>query len=466
MRKVLLVTAILSGNVFAQPMDERIRQLEEQIRVLQQEVQRLREEQRKAEETKKETEVLKEEIRKLRLEIAMPQIEIKSYSGLGPAASKVHFNPKGVSIGGYGELLFRHNDVDARGGAKNIANMQRLILYLGYAFNEKLKFNSELELEHASTSGEHGTGGGYFKSELAYLDYQFRPEFGLRGGLLLMPVGIVNEVHEPPTFPSAERPFFERRIAMSTWEEMGFGVYGTVGPVDYRFYVTNGLMLRGGGGYNVLEPLKTARQRGARAVMDRLGFTGRIDVNLPLNLTLGGSFWTGDIQSKGGSDSGLNLRRGTKVGSVTMLLPHLWWQHAGWDVRFVGAYVKVEDALRVSQDLFGNNLQNPNTGTNRNNIMPREQKGYYLQIAYDMFRLFGPDNQELYVFGIYEDFDTHSKVPQGYLKPNGNKLKVYNLGISYKPHPLVAIKVDYAKLDYSRPRRDEKEYRLTLGFMF
>jgi len=467
MKKVLLATALFSTAVFAQTPEDRIRQLEEQIRMLQQEVQRLKEEQKKAEETRKETEALKEEIRQLRLDIAMPQLEIKSYSGLGPAASKVHFNPRGVSIGGYGEIyLYRHNDVNARGGAKSISNLQRIILYLGYAFDEKLKFNSELELEHASTSGAHGTGGGYFKAELAYLDYQFRPEFGVRGGLLLMPVGIVNEIHEPPTFPSAERPFFERRIMLSTWEEMGLGVYGTVGPVDYRFYLINGLMLRGGGDYNVVEPLKNVRQRGARAVADRLGYTGRVDINLPFNLKIGGSFVYADVQSKGGSDSQLGLRRGSKVGSFTMFSPHIWWQYAGWDVRFVGALVKTSDTLKMSRDLFGNNIQNPNTGANRNNIMPKEQQGFYVQVAYDLFRLFGPENQELYVFGIYEDFDTHKKVPSGYLKPNGHKLRVYNVGISYKPHPLVAIKADYAKLDYSKPRKDENEYRLMLGFMF
>ena len=112
------------------------------------------------EEAKQETEVLKEELRKLRLEIAVPQLELKTYSGLVPAASKAMFNPRGVSIGGYGELTFVHNSVNARGGAKSIADVQRIILYLGYAFDEKLKFNSELELEHASTSGAHGTSGG------------------------------------------------------------------------------------------------------------------------------------------------------------------------------------------------------------------------------------------------------------------------------------------------------------------
>ncbi len=459
MKKFLLATALFSSAVFAQPAEDRIKQLEDQIRMLQQEVQKLKEEQKKAEETKREAEAIKEEIRKLRLEIAMPQLEIKSYYGSGPAASKVHFTPRGVSIGGYGELTFLHNDVNARGGAKNIADMQRLIIYLGYAFDEKLKFNSELELEHTSTSGSQGTGGGYFKAEFAYLDYQFRPEFGVRGGLLLMPVGIINEVHESPTFPSADRPYFERRIMMSTWEEMGLGVYGQVGPANYRFYLINGLMLKGGGDYDAKEPLRTVRQRGVRAVADRLGFTGRVDLKLPYNVILGGSFVLADVQSKGGSDSKLNLRRGTKVGSVAILSPHLWWQYAGWDVRLVGALVKVDGALKMSQDLFGGSIGG-------NNIIPEEQKGFYVQVAYDLFRLFGPENQELYLFGIYEDFDTHSKVPAGYSKPDGHKLRVYNVGLSYKPHTLVAIKADYARLNYSSPKKDENEYRLTLSFMF
>ncbi|MEN3033471.1 MAG: DUF3373 domain-containing protein [Aquificaceae bacterium] len=465
MKKAILLLALLAGGSYAQATDERIRSLEEQIKMLQQEVERLKQEQRRLDETKRDTEAIKEELRQLKLDVALPKLEIKSYSGLGPSASKVHFTQRGVSIGGYGEIyLYRRNSVDARGGAKAISNLQRIILYLGYSFDEKLKFNSELELEHASTLADHGTGGAYFKAELAYIDYSYRPELGFRAGLLLMPVGIINEIHEPPTFPSAERPFFERRIALSTWEEMGAGVYGTVGPVDYRLYVINGLMLRGGGGYSVEEPIKNFRQRGARAVAEKLGFTGRVDVDLPFGLMAGGSFVVSDVQSKGGNDSQLRLRRGTKVGSVSMLFPHLWYQDKGWDVRFVGAFISVSDPLQLSRDLFGNNIQSGSR--NINNIIPKEQRGFYLQVAYDIFRLLNISNQELYLFGIYEDFDTHAKVPAGFSKPPGHKLKVYNAGISYKPHPLIALKTDYARLNYSAPRRDEDEYRLMIGFMF
>jgi hypothetical protein len=80
------------------------------------------------EETEQETGVLKEELRKLKLEIAIPQLELKTYSGLGPAASKAMFNPWGVSIGGYGEIHFLHN-TDKK--PKNTVNAKRLILYFG-----------------------------------------------------------------------------------------------------------------------------------------------------------------------------------------------------------------------------------------------------------------------------------------------------------------------------------------------
>lgn len=462
--KRLLLAGLLSTVSLSFADDNKIKQLEEQIKLLQQQIEELKKIQEQNRITKEETEVLKEEIRQLKLENVIGELEVKSYYGLGPAASKAMFNKRGVSIGGYGELSFVHSDVDARGGAKNIANMQRFILYIGYAFNEKLKFNSEIELEHASTDSKHGTGGGYYKTELAFLDYNFTEKLGLRGGLLLVPVGIINEYHEPPTFPTAQRPFTETRIIPTTWEEMGFGIYGKIKDIEYKLYLTNGLMLKGAGDYNVLEPFKNIRQRGARAVADRYGITGRIDYNLPYNLKIGGSFWSGDVQSKGGTDSKLNLRRGSDIGNFTIISPHIWWQYKGFDIRAVATFVDIKDSLKMSKDLFGSNIQNGTT--NINNILPTKQQAYYLQLAYDIFRLTTINTQELYLFGVYENIDTHKDVPAGYIKPPGHKLNVYNFGFSYKPHPLIAIKSDYVKLNYSDNKKDESLYRLTLGFMF
>src|SRR4030095_768336 len=101
-------------------------------------------------------------------------------------------------------------------------------------------FNSEIEYEHATT-GEGDEEKGEVSVEFAYLDYLIRPEVNVRAGLVLIPVGFINELHEPPVFLGARRPEVEDRIIPTTWRELGAGVFGDAGPITYRAYVVNGL---------------------------------------------------------------------------------------------------------------------------------------------------------------------------------------------------------------------------------
>jgi len=451
MKRVLLLSALFSAVAVAQPTEEKIRQLEEQIRALQQEIQKLKEEQKKTEEVKQETDVLKEEIRKLRLEIAIPQLELKSYSGLGPAASKAMFNPRGVSIGGYGEIHFLHNP-DKK--PKNTVDAKRLILYFGYAFNEKLKFNSEIEWEHAFVEG--GEESGETAVEFAFIDYNFNEKLGLRGGLILIPVGIINEFHEPPTFPSVDRPYLERNIIPTTWRELGFGAYGKLGNLEYRAYITNGLKPNEEAGEKIEkgELLKGFRQNGFKAVSDQMAFSGRLDYNLPYNLKIGASGFFGGVQDD----------KGKKLGTLNLISPHLWWQYGGWDVRFVGAYGATSGADKISQEI-STNPECQLGDTTQCTPFPKKFYGFYTQVAYDVLRLLGISDQQLYVFGIYENYDTHASVPEGFEKPSGHKVQVFNVGLSYKPHPLIALKADYVRLS-PKDAKKQNIYRLALGWMF
>ncbi|SNZ11508.1 cell division protein ZapB [Hydrogenobacter hydrogenophilus] len=451
MKKALLISALFSTIAVAQPTEEKIRQLEEQIRTLQQEIQKLKEEQKKTEEVRQETDVLKEEIRKLRLEIAMPQLEIKSYSGLGPAASKALFNPKGVSIGGYGEIHFLHNP-DKK--PKNTVDAKRLILYFGYAFNEKLKFNSEIEWEHAFVEGEEESGETAV--EFAFIDYSFNEKLGLRGGLILIPVGIINEYHEPPTFPSVDRPFLERNIIPTTWRELGFGAYGKLEKLEYRAYITNGLKPNEEAGEKVEngQLLQGFKQKGFKAVSDQIAFSGRFDYNLPYNLKVGVSGFFGGVQDE----------KGKKLGNLNLLSPHLWWQYGGWDVRFVGAYGTTSGADKISQEISTNPACQLGD-TAKCTTFPKKFYGFYTQLAYDVFRFLKISDQQLYVFGIYENYNTHASVPDGFEKPSGRKVQVFNVGISYKPHPLVALKADYVRFS-PKDAKKQNIYRLALGWMF
>ena len=138
--------------------------------------------------------------------------------GLGPAASKVYRVGQGVSVGGYGEVVY-HNyaaerEDDAPAGARDVIDALRGILYVGYKFNDKLLLNTEIEIEHVDE----------VFLEFAYLDYRFSDAIGARAGLLLAPLGLINELHEPPVFLGTSRPLTESVIIPTTWRENGIGL--------------------------------------------------------------------------------------------------------------------------------------------------------------------------------------------------------------------------------------------------
>ena len=422
MKRTVLTGALLASSaIFAQPAGD-IGQIREEL------------------------EVIKDELRRLRLEIAMPQItEYKSYTGLGPAASKALINPRGVSIGGYGEIWFT-NIPNQRPNTE--VDLYRFIVYLGYAFTEKLKFNSEIEIEHAKIEG--GEEGGEVAIEFAFVDYRFNKLLGIRGGMVLVPLGITNEYHEPPTYMSVRQPYLEKSLFPFTWRENGVGAYGETDLLEYRVYLINGMKAEEGE-YKSSSPLKKLAQSGAMAVSDQLAFTGRVDFKLPYNLKLGGATFISGVQNKDGE----------KLGTVSILSPHLWWQYAGFDVRFVGAYTTVSGADRITAEL------SPATCPslpNRCNVFPEKMQGFYLQVAYNVLRFFDSD-QELFLFGKLEDINAYKEVPAGYQKPTGGNYKIYNIGLSYRPHPLVALKADYVRKDVNEGSNSDI-YSMAITWMF
>ena len=152
--------------------------------------------------------VLAEEVGRLESIFAVPEeLALVSFHGLGPAASKVYKKDSGLSIGGYGEnriRIFYNTQDDDR---DNDYDALRAVLYVGYKFNENWVLNSEIEYEHAG----HAVG-----VEFLTVDYIWRNEVNFRAGNLLVPMGFVNEIHEPTFFYGAERPEVERTILPST----------------------------------------------------------------------------------------------------------------------------------------------------------------------------------------------------------------------------------------------------------
>src|SRR5207244_3749257 len=95
-----------------------------------------------------------------------------------------------------------------------VVNLARFVVYLAHSFDERLAFRSELEVEDAKIEG--GQAGGEVSLEQAYLDYRLGDWITLRTGLVLPPVGIINETHEPSTFNGVERPGFDHDVIPTT----------------------------------------------------------------------------------------------------------------------------------------------------------------------------------------------------------------------------------------------------------
>src|SRR5687767_11800980 len=132
-----------------------------------------------------------------------------------------------------GYMDFHFNKADGEAG---VLDFHRFVILLNHSFSPRLRFVGELELEHAFVEGLEESGE--LELEQAYMDFLLSRRVNLRAGMLLMPIGIINERHEPPVFNGVERPFVDTVIVPSTWFDVGAGVHGEFGRgLRYRAYV-------------------------------------------------------------------------------------------------------------------------------------------------------------------------------------------------------------------------------------
>lgn len=112
-------------------------------------------------------------------------------------------NTSNVSLGGYGEL--HYNNIEDN----ESIDFHRFVLFMGYEYSDDIRFFSELEVEH-SLAGDGKPGE--VELEQAYVEIDLNDTTSVKSGLFLVPVGILNETHEPPTFYGVERNPVEGKI--------------------------------------------------------------------------------------------------------------------------------------------------------------------------------------------------------------------------------------------------------------
>ena len=399
-------------------------------------------------EIERKIEVLAREVEQLKMGEAAPAAaETKDLRyGLGPAASKV-YGKKGVSIGGYGEFLYENfaslrQDGEPT-GLKSHADLLRAIIYFGYKFDDRWVLNTELEVEHAVTASDKG---GEVAIEFAYLDYLFSRHVRARAGLVLVPMGLVNELHEPPTFLGARRPEVERALIPSTWREIGAGFYGDSGPVSYRLYAVNGL----NSGRFTAEGLREGSQEGAEALAENWAATGRLDWTPVPGAVVGASFFTGN------SDQGRLTPSGRSFsGRTTLFDVHADWKWRGLWLRGLSVRTTVGDVAAI----------NESNGLTADRSVGSRQWGWYLQGGFDVLSVKPGARASLTPFVRYERYDTQAQVPAGYARNPGNDITLLTIGAVFKPIEPIAIKVDWLRKT-NAARTGVNQWNVGLGYLF
>jgi hypothetical protein len=304
-------------------------------------------------------------------------------------------------------------------GTPAVIDFHRFVLLFTHRFSDRIRFVGELELEHAVVEGLEDEGE--LELEQAYLDFLLAPAFNLRAGMMLVPVGIINERHEPPVFHGVERPFVDTVIVPTTWFEAGAGIHGTLaGSLRYRLFAMAPLDATE---FSAGEGLRGGAQHGAEAQIRNVAWTGRLEYLGVRGLQTGVSFWRGD--------TGFNLTRlDTKTGLIEV------------DARYTRDRL---EARGQYAHVFNSGMGELNdavarlTGIDPN--VAEQLRGWYLEGSYRLLPRTSPHDAA--AFARYENFDTQFRMPEGQVKLPQFDRDAWVVGATYWPDPDVAVKVDY-----------------------
>jgi hypothetical protein len=366
----------------------------------------------------------------------LPMAEVLPSEGTRSA----DFSSREIRMPVSGYMDYHFNKPSGEPGA---ADFHRFVLLFGHSFNERIQFWSELELEHALVEG--GAENGELELEQAYLDFRIKPWLNVRSGVMLAPVGLINERHEPPTFNGVERPFVDTLILPTTWFEPGAGLFGDLGRgFVYKAYVMAPL---NAARFNAEEGVREGRQRAFESITQNPALTGRLEYHGLPGASFGASFWTG---KSGFATPGINPR-------VNVIEFDGRFSVRRFDFRGEFAQVTLDQTERL------NSLLQRTTGIDPN--IAERMRGFYFEGAYHLL----PEafRHDFVVFSRYENFDTQNKMAAGYLPLREFDRDALVSGFTYFPEPDVALKFDYSVLrNQSRFIRARNSLNLGIGWWF
>jgi hypothetical protein len=356
--------------------------------------------------------------------------------------------PSKFTTGGYGEI---HINQEQSGNKQ--ADIHRFVLYLGYDFADWIKLNSEVEIEHAFVAD----GNGELSIEQLYTDFLINDNMNLRAGRVIVPVGLINQRHEPTTFNGVERPSVDRVIIPSTWFAESVGVHGSLNPVlRYEMYLMNSL---DGSKFSALNGIRDGRQK-QQPGLSELAVSGRVDIyplmnsdlSIPQQLRLGASFFTGGVDN---GNKGQNPKPSID-SSVDLYALDMEYSIGKIDIRGEGVLTKINGAGNINF-AYNNNIAST--------IM-----GYYIEAGYhfwlDRWKTGKLKKSDAVIFTRFEKFNTQHKMPVGAVANKAGDREELTVGISFFPTQNIVVKSDYQIRNNATGNKVNKIINLGLGWLF
>lgn len=324
-----------------------------------------------------------------------------------------------TTVGGYGELHY-NNLSNGQGDEIKMLDFHRFVLFVNHEFNDHIRLFTELEIEHAFVEDTaDGSNGGAVELEQAYVQFDLGEYTKANAGLFLIPVGILNETHEPPTFYGVERNPVEKNIIPTTWWEGGAMLSGNnASGFSYDIALTSGLS----GGTDI----RGGRQKVSKAKANNLAATGRIKYTGISGLTLS---LTGQYQDDMTQDSS------DDIGSATMVETHARWNIA--NLTFTALYANWDIDVK---DTAAQEDKDKDT-----------QNGGYLEASYKFTPAWG-------VFVRQNQWDNGGE--------GDTKETQTDVGVNYWPHENVVIKADYQAQNDNDNGYGYDGFNLGIGYQF
>lgn len=353
-----------------------------------------------------------------------------------------------VTIGGYSEINY-NQPFDKNIRSVGQLDVQRLVILFAYKFNDKVDFISEIEYEHVKE----------VFVEQAFINYKLNNWLNLRAGLLLIPMGIINEYHEPTTFNGVERPLIANKVIPTTWREIGAGFTGNFNNIGlkYKVYLVNGLngfdstpKFSGAG-------LRSGRQKGAKSFMSSPNLSFKFEYYGINFLKIGVAGYFGKSESI--------LFDGLDKNNDEMILhadsSRIGINLIGLDARFNQKGFAFRGAYFLG---FLSNTNQYNSFTGKD--VGSELFGYYIEASYNLMRLFEKPDRELVLFTRYENYDTQSNVETETIKNDAYAVQQIVTGLGHRIADGVVIKADIQFMKNKMQENYTKQFNVGIAVWF